>query len=121
MTGRRQIACRRPAATAPSETHVYEGHFVAKNKILCYGFLFAGLSGPPGLGPDDGDEAWVDRGMERARQKSMVGRARGGYEVPCLRASGRGGWSYFLIVWMFVCSWFCIVSHWVLFFFSVRS
>ena len=36
-----------PAATASCEPHLYQGHYVAKNEIMRYKFLFTGLNGPP--------------------------------------------------------------------------
>jgi len=47
VTGPRRVACWRPAATASCEPHLYQGHYVAKNEIMRYKFLFTGLNGPP--------------------------------------------------------------------------
>ena len=72
---RTREAPRRVGSSPPTANALRAGS-VAKNKIVCYGFLFAALSGlSQGLGPDDGDEARVNG--RAARQESMVGSRSG--------------------------------------------
>jgi hypothetical protein len=49
---------------------------------------------PRALGPDDGDEARVNGRAGKAEEHGRVAVGRG-YKIPCLRASGPGGWKLF--------------------------
>jgi hypothetical protein len=72
--GRERLRDR--VGSSPPIANALRAGSVAKNKIVCYGFLFAALSGlSQGLGPDDGDEARVNG--RAARQESMVGSRSG--------------------------------------------